>query len=157
MYQNTSPKTSKPYRKSHVLQAKFSNKNKPTTHTLISFSHSIKSQLAKLHLAYPLLHPSSNKVKQKLLTKKTHNILLAFSLQTLKKMGRGKIEIKRIENTTNRMVTFSKRRTGMTKKAKEISVLCDAKVSLIIFANNGKMHEYCSHNTTYDNPSDHYL
>ncbi|XP_010454329.1 PREDICTED: floral homeotic protein PISTILLATA-like isoform X2 [Camelina sativa] len=58
-------------------------------------------------------------------------------------MGRGKIEIKRIENPNNRVVTFSKRRTGLVKKAKEITVLCDAKVALIIFASNGKMTDYC--------------
>ncbi|KAK4777047.1 hypothetical protein SAY86_005735 [Trapa natans] len=63
-------------------------------------------------------------------------------------MGRGKIEIKRIENSSNRQVTYSKRRNGIIKKAKEISVLCDAKVSLIIYASSGKMHEYCSDSTT---------
>ncbi|KAK6158796.1 hypothetical protein DH2020_006110 [Rehmannia glutinosa] len=40
-------------------------------------------------------------------------------------MGRGKIEIKRIENSSNRQVTYSKRRNGIMKKAKEISVLFD--------------------------------
>ncbi|GMH21598.1 hypothetical protein Nepgr_023440 [Nepenthes gracilis] len=44
-------------------------------------------------------------------------------------MGRGKIEIKRIENSSNRQVTYSKRRNGIIKKAKDISVLCDAKPS----------------------------
>uniref|UniRef100_A0A8F5XZE8 MADS-box transcription factor 2 n=2 Tax=Paphiopedilum TaxID=53064 RepID=A0A8F5XZE8_9ASPA len=63
-------------------------------------------------------------------------------------MGRGKIEIKRIENSTNRQVTFSKRRNGIMKKAKEISVLCDAQVSLVIFSSLGKMSEYCSPATT---------
>ncbi|TXG53037.1 hypothetical protein EZV62_022206 [Acer yangbiense] len=63
-------------------------------------------------------------------------------------MGRGKIEIKRIENSSNRQVTYSKRRNGIIKKAKEITVLCDAKVSLIIFATSGKMVEYCSPSTT---------
>ncbi|KFK26266.1 hypothetical protein AALP_AA8G224700 [Arabis alpina] len=58
-------------------------------------------------------------------------------------MGRGKIEIKRIENANNRVVTFSKRRNGLLKKAKEITVLCDAKVALVIFASNGKMTDYC--------------
>ncbi|XP_048623378.1 floral homeotic protein PISTILLATA-like isoform X1 [Brassica napus] len=58
-------------------------------------------------------------------------------------MGRGKIEIKRIENVNNRVVTFSKRRNGLVKKAKEITVLCDAKVALIVFASNGKMTDYC--------------
>ncbi|KAL2327055.1 hypothetical protein Fmac_020482 [Flemingia macrophylla] len=41
-------------------------------------------------------------------------------------MGRGKIEIKKIENLNSRQVTFSKRRNGLLKKAKELSVLCDA-------------------------------
>nr|AFN61593.1 MADS box transcription factor GLO [Paphiopedilum concolor] len=63
-------------------------------------------------------------------------------------MGRGKIEIKRIENSTNRQVTFSRRRNGIMKKAKEISVLCDAQVSLVIFSSLGKMSEYCSPSTT---------
>nr|BAD80746.1 MADS-box transcription factor [Commelina communis] len=63
-------------------------------------------------------------------------------------MGRGKIEIKRIENSTNRQVTFSKRRNGIIKKAREISVLCEAAVSVVIFSSSGKMFDYCSPNTT---------
>ncbi|CAO2834243.1 unnamed protein product [Amaranthus hypochondriacus] len=63
-------------------------------------------------------------------------------------MGRGKIEIKRIENTTNRQVTCSKRTNGIIKKAKEISVLCDAKVSVVIFSNNGRMHKYHTTSST---------
>nr|GMD95063.1 Type II (MIKC) MADS-box transcription factor [Ipomoea batatas] len=38
----------------------------------------------------------------------------------------------------------SKRRNGMLKKAKEINVLCDARVSAIIFGSSGKMHEFFS-------------
>ncbi|KAH9297142.1 hypothetical protein KI387_028824, partial [Taxus chinensis] len=57
-------------------------------------------------------------------------------------MGRGKIEIKRIENSTNRQVTFSKRRSGLLKKAYELSVLCDAEVALVIFSSRGKLYEY---------------
>ncbi|KAL5731696.1 hypothetical protein ACHQM5_004400 [Ranunculus cassubicifolius] len=59
-------------------------------------------------------------------------------------MGRGKIEIRRIENTTNRQVTFSKRRGGLIKKARELSVLCDAPLGLIIFSSSGKMFQYCT-------------
>ncbi|KAM6591749.1 hypothetical protein CsatA_014354 [Cannabis sativa] len=58
------------------------------------------------------------------------------------KIGRGKTQIKFIENQTNRQVTFSKRRNGIFKKAGELSVLCDAKVSLIIVPNNNKLHEF---------------
>ncbi|KAL9287351.1 Floral homeotic protein AGAMOUS [Arabidopsis thaliana] len=60
----------------------------------------------------------------------------------LRKSGRGKIEIKRIENTTNRQVTFCKRRNGLLKKAYELSVLCDAEVALIVFSSRGRLYEY---------------
>ncbi|KAL8232151.1 hypothetical protein R6Q57_001929 [Mikania cordata] len=59
-------------------------------------------------------------------------------------MGRGRVELKRIENKINRQVTFSKRRNGLFKKAYELSVLCDAEVALIIFSNSGKLYEFCS-------------
>uniref|UniRef100_A0A803MVC3 Uncharacterized protein n=1 Tax=Chenopodium quinoa TaxID=63459 RepID=A0A803MVC3_CHEQI len=62
-----------------------------------------------------------------------------------RKMGRGKIEIKRIENTTNRQVTFCKRRNGLLKKAYELSVLCDAEVALIVFSSRGRLYEYANH------------
>nr|AGE15496.1 MADS1 [Cymbidium faberi] len=57
-------------------------------------------------------------------------------------MGRGRVQLKRIENKINRQVTFSKRRSGLLKKAHEISVLCDAEVALIVFSNKGKLYEY---------------
>lgn len=57
-------------------------------------------------------------------------------------MGRGRVQLKRIENKINRQVTFSKRRAGLLKKAHELSVLCDADVALIVFSNNGKLYEY---------------
>ncbi|CAM8896565.1 unnamed protein product [Rhodiola kirilowii] len=58
--------------------------------------------------------------------------------------GRGKIEIKRIENTTNRQVTFCKRRNGLLKKAYELSVLCDAEVALVVFSSRGRLYEYAN-------------
>ncbi|XP_062170079.1 truncated transcription factor CAULIFLOWER A-like [Alnus glutinosa] len=57
-------------------------------------------------------------------------------------MGRGRVQLKRIENKINRQVTFSKRRSGLLKKAHEISVLCDAEVALIVFSTKGKLFEY---------------
>ncbi|XP_073020927.1 MADS-box protein defh21-like [Primulina eburnea] len=59
-------------------------------------------------------------------------------------MGRGKIEVKRIENNTSRQVTFSKRRAGLMKKTHELSVLCDAQIGLIVFSSRGKLTEYCT-------------
>ncbi|CAI0427396.1 unnamed protein product [Linum tenue] len=57
-------------------------------------------------------------------------------------MGRGRVQLRRIENKINRQVTFSKRRSGLLKKAHEISVLCDAEVALIVFSTKGKLFEY---------------
>ncbi|KAM1092654.1 agamous-like MADS-box protein AGL11 isoform X1 [Malus sylvestris] len=62
-------------------------------------------------------------------------------------MGRGKIEIKRIENTTNRQVTFCKRRNGLLKKAYELSILCDAEIALIVFSSRGRLYEYSNNNS----------
>ncbi|KAG6502301.1 hypothetical protein ZIOFF_042193 [Zingiber officinale] len=59
-------------------------------------------------------------------------------------MGRGKVELKRIENKVNRQVTFSKRRNGLLKKAYELSVLCDAEIGLVIFSSRGKLFEFSS-------------
>ncbi|KAH7683447.1 SRF-like protein [Dioscorea alata] len=62
-------------------------------------------------------------------------------------MGRGKIEIRRIEDSSNRQVTFSKRRNGLLKKAKELAILCDAEIGLIVFSSTGKLYDYA--NTKY--------
>ncbi|XP_024381935.1 uncharacterized protein [Physcomitrium patens] len=57
-------------------------------------------------------------------------------------MGRVKLEIKKIENPTNRQVTYSKRRNGLIKKAYELSVLCDIDIALIMFSPSGKLTQY---------------
>lgn len=57
---------------------------------------------------------------------------------------RRKIKIKRIENATNRQVTFTKRRGGLLKKAHDLSVLCDAEVAVIIFSSKGKLFQFAS-------------
>ncbi|ESQ53707.1 hypothetical protein EUTSA_v10026116mg [Eutrema salsugineum] len=59
-------------------------------------------------------------------------------------MGRGKIAIKRIDNSTSRQVTFSKRRNGLLKKAKELAILCDAEVGVIIFSSTGRLYDFSS-------------
>ncbi|XP_059283805.1 agamous-like MADS-box protein MADS1 [Lycium ferocissimum] len=80
------------------------------------------------------------------------------SSQLRKSGGRGKIEIKRIENTTNRQVTFCKRRNGLLKKAYELSVLCDAEVALIVFSSRGRLYEYANNSVraTIDRYKKHY-
>ncbi|WOK92293.1 MADS-box transcription factor 5-like isoform X3 [Canna indica] len=59
-------------------------------------------------------------------------------------MGRGKVELKRIENKISRQVTFAKRRAGLLKKALELSVLCDVEVALILFSGRGRLFQFCS-------------
>ncbi|KAG7024587.1 Agamous-like MADS-box protein AGL16, partial [Cucurbita argyrosperma subsp. argyrosperma] len=59
-------------------------------------------------------------------------------------MGRCKIVIRRIDNSTSRQVTFSKRRSGLLKKAEELAILCDADVGVIIFSSTNKLYEYSS-------------
>lgn len=74
----------------------------------------------------------------------SNNQMRAQQLEQQEGAGRGKIEIKRIENTTNRQVTFCKRRNGLLKKAYELSVLCDAEVALIVFSSRGRLYEYAN-------------
>ncbi|XP_077224973.1 agamous-like MADS-box protein AGL65 isoform X2 [Tasmannia lanceolata] len=54
------------------------------------------------------------------------------------RMGRVKLKIKRLENTSGRQVTYSKRRAGILKKAKELSILCDIDIALLMFSPTGK-------------------
>ncbi|XP_057766039.1 floral homeotic protein DEFICIENS isoform X2 [Salvia miltiorrhiza] len=71
-------------------------------------------------------------------------------------MARGKIQIKKIENQTNRQVTYSKRRNGLFKKAHELTVLCDAKISILMISSTQKLHEYISPTITTKQIFDEY-
>ncbi|XP_057515580.1 agamous-like MADS-box protein AGL29 [Amaranthus tricolor] len=57
-------------------------------------------------------------------------------------MGRRKIEMKKIENSSTRLVAFSKRRTGLFKKANEISTLCGVEIAIIVFSPGGKAFSF---------------
>ncbi|KAF8410283.1 hypothetical protein HHK36_002808 [Tetracentron sinense] len=57
-------------------------------------------------------------------------------------MGRQKIEIKRIKDENNRQVTFSKRRSGLFKKASELCTLCGAETAIIVFSPAGKAFSF---------------
>ncbi|XP_071693760.1 truncated transcription factor CAULIFLOWER A-like [Rutidosis leptorrhynchoides] len=59
-------------------------------------------------------------------------------------MGRGKVELKRIEDKSSRQVSFSKRRNGLMKKAHELAVLCDVDVALFVFSGKNRLFEYSS-------------
>ncbi|MED6220259.1 Agamous-like MADS-box protein agl12 [Stylosanthes scabra] len=62
-------------------------------------------------------------------------------------MARGRVQLKRIENPVHRQVTFCKRRAGLLKKAKELSILCDAEIGLVIFSAHGKLYELATKGT----------
>lgn len=55
--------------------------------------------------------------------------------------------LKRIEDKSSRQVTFSKRRSGLIKKARELSVLCDVEIALCVFSSRGKLYEFSSGNS----------
>ncbi|KAE8697290.1 Gamma carbonic anhydrase like 1, CAL1 isoform 1 [Hibiscus syriacus] len=58
-------------------------------------------------------------------------------------MGRGKVELKRIENSTSRQAT-SQKKMG-SQESFELSILCDAEVALVIFSSSGKVYQFASH------------
>ncbi|XP_022156144.1 agamous-like MADS-box protein AGL62 [Momordica charantia] len=59
-----------------------------------------------------------------------------------KTLGRQKIEIKKLEKKSSKQVTFSKRRTGLFKKAAELSVLCGVDIAIVVFSPNGKVFSF---------------
>ncbi|KAL6840422.1 hypothetical protein ACP4OV_030232 [Aristida adscensionis] len=65
---------------------------------------------------------------------------------------RGRVQLRRIEDKASRQVRFSKRRSGLFKKAFELALLCDAEVALLVFSPAGKLYEYSSTSieSTYD-------
>ncbi|KAD5803477.1 hypothetical protein E3N88_14837 [Mikania micrantha] len=56
--------------------------------------------------------------------------------------GRKKIEIKKIEETNSRQVTFSKRRTGLFKKASELCVLTGAQIAILVNSPGGRVFAF---------------
>ncbi|XVE88560.1 hypothetical protein DITRI_Ditri19aG0078900 [Diplodiscus trichospermus] len=54
--------------------------------------------------------------------------------------GRQRIELKKLEDESKRQVTFSKRRKGLFKKAKELSTLCGADVGILTLSKSGKAY-----------------
>ncbi|CAH8392740.1 unnamed protein product [Eruca vesicaria subsp. sativa] len=48
--------------------------------------------------------------------------------------GRQRITMAKMENESNLQVTFSKRRSGLFKKASELNILCGADIAVIVFS-----------------------
>ncbi|GAU34284.1 hypothetical protein TSUD_321310 [Trifolium subterraneum] len=59
-----------------------------------------------------------------------------------KTQGRQKVEIKRMTNKRDMQVTFTKRRSGLFKKASELCTLCDADVALVVFSPSEKVYSF---------------
>ncbi|KAL7236355.1 hypothetical protein ACSBR1_019605 [Camellia fascicularis] len=60
-----------------------------------------------------------------------------------------------MENESNLEVTFSKRRSGLFKKASEFSILCGAEVGIIVFSSGKKAYSFGQ--TTVDIIIDRFL
>lgn len=60
-------------------------------------------------------------------------------------MGRKKIAIAPISDERNRAVTFLKRKSGLLKKAYELSTLCSCSIGLLLRSESGRLTLYASH------------
>ncbi|RWR87414.1 Agamous-like MADS-box protein AGL61 [Cinnamomum micranthum f. kanehirae] len=69
-------------------------------------------------------------------------------------MGKRKIEMRRIENKNARQVCFSKRRQGLFKKAKDLSILCGVDIAVLTFSPAGRLFSFS--NTDIDSILDRY-
>ncbi|VFQ96373.1 unnamed protein product [Cuscuta campestris] len=56
--------------------------------------------------------------------------------------GRQKIEMTRMSKESNLLVTFSKRRSGLFKKASELSTLCGVDIAIIVFSPGKKVFSF---------------
>ncbi|KAK9690857.1 hypothetical protein RND81_09G158800 [Saponaria officinalis] len=59
-----------------------------------------------------------------------------------KNKGRQKVKMERMEKDSNRQVTFSKRRSGLFKKASELCTLCGAEAAIIVFSPGKKAFSF---------------
>ena len=70
--------------------------------------------------------------------KRNKPIILILEMVAKKTRGRQNIEMKKIENEDDRMMTFSKRRSGIYKKASELVTLTGAEIGIVLFSLSGK-------------------
>ncbi|OIT27477.1 agamous-like mads-box protein agl65 [Nicotiana attenuata] len=65
-------------------------------------------------------------------------------------MGRVRLNMRKLESSSNRQVTYCKRRAGILKKAKEISVVCDSDILLLMFSPTGKPTLFLGERSNFD-------
>ncbi|CAB4292445.1 unnamed protein product [Prunus armeniaca] len=70
-------------------------------------------------------------------------------------MGKKKIAIEKIENKQSRLVTFSRRRNGLFKKAKDFSNLSGSSVAILVISPAGRRYTYAS--PSFDSVVDQFL
>uniref|UniRef100_A0A7N0TVW8 MADS-box domain-containing protein n=1 Tax=Kalanchoe fedtschenkoi TaxID=63787 RepID=A0A7N0TVW8_KALFE len=70
------------------------------------------------------------------------DVVSAISSGGKKSKGRGKIEMKKMEKESNRLVTFSKRKSGLFKKANELCTLCGVRCAVVVFSPAGKVFSF---------------
>ncbi|XAR67816.1 hypothetical protein NMG60_11002735 [Bertholletia excelsa] len=71
--------------------------------------------------------------------------------------GKKKIEIKKITKESSRMVTFSKRRKGLFKKADDLHLATGVSVALIVFSPADRCYTHSSGELPVDAAVDRYL
>uniref|UniRef100_A0A7N0TU77 MADS-box domain-containing protein n=1 Tax=Kalanchoe fedtschenkoi TaxID=63787 RepID=A0A7N0TU77_KALFE len=59
-----------------------------------------------------------------------------------KTKGRQKTQMRLVQREEDRLITFSKRKAGINKKATELCVMCDAEVAFILFSPKGNAFAY---------------
>ncbi|KAM0037649.1 putative transcription factor MADS-type1 family [Helianthus debilis subsp. tardiflorus] len=75
--------------------------------------------------------------QKKLITFFTH-----LTMMPKKSKGRQKIQMARMEKESNLLVTFSKRRSGLFKKASELCILCGVEIAIIVFSPGKKVFSF---------------
>ncbi|PHT76159.1 hypothetical protein T459_19681 [Capsicum annuum] len=65
-------------------------------------------------------------------------------------MGRNKLVMKKIEDSTSRQRTYSKHKDSLVKKANELAILCDTDVALLMFSPTGEVTRYSSRGSVED-------
>ncbi|KAJ4829936.1 hypothetical protein Tsubulata_021501 [Turnera subulata] len=69
--------------------------------------------------------------------------------------GKQKIDMKEIDKKDNKLVTFSKRKSGIYKKACELSTLTGAEVGVVIFSPAGKPFSFAT--SSIESMANHFL
>nr|QWX93773.1 MADS-box protein 34 [Cunninghamia lanceolata] len=65
-------------------------------------------------------------------------------------MGRSKIPIEPLKHKANRKITYTKRKNGIVKKVRELSILCDVDAFLLMFSPSGKPSLFVSETSTLE-------